>query len=90
MFEIPLLPKPISPVTIHAYCMTAMGRAYTQVYNGRSFHIALRHILVQGLISNGVISFDYLKTMFNGTDSFTKAMSRNSIEKASIKIGLCQ
>ena len=59
MFEIPLLPKLISPVVIHANCMTDLGRAYTQVYNGKSHHIALRHNLVQGLITNGVITFDY-------------------------------
>ena len=40
MFEIPLLPKPISPVAIHADCMMTLGRAYSQVYNGKSHHIA--------------------------------------------------
>ena len=43
MFEIPLLPKPISLVAIPADCMTALGRAYSQAYNGKSRHIALRH-----------------------------------------------
>ena len=90
MFEIPLLPKPISPVAIHANCMTALGRAYSQVYNGKSRHISLRHSLVQGLITNGVITFDYVNTKFDVADSFTKAMSRDSIEQASIAIGLCQ
>ena len=56
MFEIPLLPKPISPVIIHADCTTDLGRVYSQVYNGNSRHIALRHKLVQGLITNGVIT----------------------------------
>ena len=65
MFEIPLLPKPISPVAIHADCMTTLGRAYSQVYNGKSRHITLRHSLVQGLITNGVITFDYVNTEFN-------------------------
>ena len=27
MFEIPLLPKPISPMAIHTDCMTTLGRA---------------------------------------------------------------
>ena len=90
MFEISLLPKPISPVAIHVDCMTALGKAYSQVYNGKSSHIALRHSLVQGLITNGVIIFDYVNAKFNVADSFTKAMSRDSIEQASIAIGLCQ
>ncbi|XP_057548034.1 uncharacterized protein LOC130826463 [Amaranthus tricolor] len=83
MFEIPLLPKPISPVAIHADCMTGLGRAYSQVYNGKSRHIALRHSLVQGLITNGVITFDYVNTKLNVAGSFTKAMTRDSIKQAS-------
>ena len=90
MLEIPLLSKPISPVTIHADCMKALGRAYNQGYNGKSRHIALKHNLVQGLITNGVITFDYVSTKFNVADSFTKAMSRISIEQASTAIELCQ
>ena len=62
MFEIPLLPKIISPVAIHTDCMTALGRAYSQVYNGKSCNIALWHSLVEGLITNGVITFDYVNT----------------------------
>ena len=90
MFEIPLLPKPISPVAIHSDCTTALGRAYSQVYNGKSRHIALRHSLVQDLIIHGVITLDYVNTKFNLADFFTKAMSKVSIEQASIEIGLCQ
>ena len=90
MFEIPLLPKPISLVAIQTDCVTALGRAYSQVYNGKSRHIALRHSLVQGLITNGVITFDYVKTKFNVANLFTKCMYRDSIEQASIEIGLCQ
>ena len=46
MFEIPLLQKPISPVAIHNDCKAALAKAYSQVYNGKSRHIALRHSLV--------------------------------------------
>jgi len=77
-------------VAIHADCMTTFGRAYSQVYNGKSRHIALRHSLMQGLIINGVITFEYVNTKFNVADSFTKAMSRDSIEQASVEISLCQ
>ena len=60
------------------------------MYNGKSHHIVLRHNLVQGLITNRVITFAYLNTKFNVAGSFTKVMSRDSIEQASIAIGLCQ
>ena len=32
MFEIPILPMPISPVAIHTDCRTALAKAYSQVY----------------------------------------------------------
>ena len=67
-------------MAIHTDYTTALGRACSQVYNGTSRHIALGHNLVQGLITNGVITFDYVNTKFNMADSLTKAMSRDSIE----------
>ena len=80
-----MLPKPISPVAIHADCMTALGRTYNQVYNGKSRHIALRHGLVQGFITNRVITFDYVNTKFNVVDSFTKSMSRFQLNKRQLQ-----
>ena len=53
MFEIPLLPEPISGVAIHADFMMALGRAYSQVYSGKSRHIALRHSLVEAYVNKG-------------------------------------
>ena len=79
MFEIPMLPMPISPVAIHTDYGTTLAKAYNQVYNGKSRHIALRHSLVQGYIVN-VITLDYMNTKFNLADFFTKAISRDSIE----------
>ena len=88
MFEIPILPMPISPVAIHTDCRTILAKAYSQVYNGKSHHIALRHSIVQRYIVNGVITLDYVNTKFNLVDFFTKAMSRDSIEQASVAIEL--
>ena len=56
MFEIPILPMPISPVAIHTDCRKALAKAYGHVYNGQSRHITLRHNLVQGFIVNWVIT----------------------------------
>ena len=79
---------PISLVAIHTDCRKALAKAYSQVYNGKSCYIALRQNLVQGYIVNGVITLDYVNTKFNLADFFTKVMSRDSIEQASIVIGL--
>ena len=79
---------PILPVVIHTDCRTALVKAYSQVYKGKSRHIASRYSLVQGYIVNGIITLDYVNTKFNLADFFTKAMSRDSIEHASVAIGL--
>ena len=41
------------------------------------------------LIIKGVIKFDYVNAKFNLADNFTKSLPRNSIDYASIGIGLC-
>ena len=65
-----------------------LGKAYRQVYNGKSHHISLRHNLVQGLITNKVITLDYVNTKFNLAVFFTKVMSKHSIEQVTIEIRL--
>ena len=89
LFEIPLLPKPISPMAIHYDSVSALVRAYSKVYNGKSRHTSLRHDLVKRFITKGVVTFDYVNTKFNLADKFTKALPRNSIDYASTGIGLC-
>ena len=68
MFEIPLLPKSISLMAYHTNYTMALSKAYGQVYNDKSCHIALWHNLVQGLITHRVITLDYVNNKFNLTD----------------------
>ena len=75
MNEIPLLVKPISPLAIHSDSDSALKRAYSQTYNGKSRPIALRHSLVHDLIKGRVISIDYANTKLNMADQFTKPFS---------------
>lgn len=49
-------------IAIHCDSNSALVRAYSQVYNGKSRHIALRHDLVKRLIKKGIITFDYVDT----------------------------
>ena len=89
MIELPLFPKPMPPVAIHCDSNSALIKAYSQVYNGKSRHISLRHSLVKELINDGVISLDYVPTKMNLADCFTKAMPRHSIIFAMNGMGLC-
>ena len=54
--------KPISPMGIHCDSDSALNRAYSQTYNGKSWHIALGHSLVYDLIMGRVIFVDYVNT----------------------------
>ena len=78
MFEIPLLPKPISPIVIHC---DSNARAYSQVYNGKSRHIGVRHSYVQGLIKDSAITVDYVRTTYNLVDCFTKALAIDTVKR---------
>ena len=87
LFEIPLLPKPISPVAIHCDSDSALVRVYSKVYNGKSRNILLRQNLVKRLITKGAITFYYVNTKFKLADNFIKALPKNSVAYTLIGIG---
>ena len=41
--DIPLWPKPVGPICIHCDSQSAIGRAGSVMYNGKSRHIRRRH-----------------------------------------------
>ena len=43
LYEIQLWPKPMSPISIHGDSQWALSKAYSQVYNGKSKYIGMRH-----------------------------------------------
>nr|GEV20332.1 zinc finger, CCHC-type [Tanacetum cinerariifolium] len=51
--EIPIWPKPIAPISIRCDSAPTMARAYSQIYNGKSRHLGVRHGMVRELIRNG-------------------------------------
>ncbi|GJY31904.1 zinc finger, CCHC-type containing protein, partial [Tanacetum coccineum] len=44
--EIPIWPKPIAPISIRCDCAPTMARAYSQIYNGKSRHLGVRHSMI--------------------------------------------
>ena len=85
---IPLWPKPMSPISIHCDSQATLSRAYSQVYNGKSRHIGLRHSIVRQLISDGVITIDYVKSCENLADPLTKGLSRDLVTRTTRGMGL--
>ena len=49
-------------ICIHCDSQSAISRAQSNMYNGKSRHIRRRHNSIQQLLSNGVVSLDYEKS----------------------------
>lgn len=73
---------------IHCDSQSAIARAQNSMYNGKSGHIRRRHNTVRQLISNGVISIDYIKSKDNLADPLTKALNRYQMYCLSRGMGL--
>ncbi|GJS75363.1 zinc finger, CCHC-type containing protein [Tanacetum coccineum] len=78
--EIPIWPKPIAPISIRCDSAPTMARAYSQIYNGKSRHLGVRHSMVRELIRNGVISIEFVRTQHNLADHLTKGLARDLLE----------
>ena len=88
VLEFPLWPKPMPPVSLHCDSEATLSRAYSQIYNGKSRHIGLRHSCVRQLITDGVITIDYVKSSENLADPLTKGLARDLVLKTSKGMGL--
>ncbi|GKD36829.1 zinc finger, CCHC-type containing protein [Tanacetum coccineum] len=88
IYEIPLWPKPISPISIHCDSAATLAKAYCQIYNGKSRHLGVRHSMVRELITNGVISVDFVRSQQNMADHLTKGLARDLVHKSAIGMGL--
>ncbi|GKD98518.1 putative RNA-directed DNA polymerase [Tanacetum coccineum] len=86
--DIPRWPKPVTAISVHCDSKSAMGRAQSTMYNGKSRHIRRRHNSIRQLLSTGVISIDYVASKHNIKDPFTKGLSRELVSKSSKGMGL--
>lgn len=75
-------------IIIHCDSQSAIGRAQSSMYNGKSRHIRRRHNTIRQLISNGVISVEYVKSKENLADPFTKGINRDQMYKLLRGMGL--
>nr|GEZ17272.1 zinc finger, CCHC-type [Tanacetum cinerariifolium] len=88
VYEIPLWPKPISTISIRCDSAATLAKAYSQVCNGKSRHLGVRHSMIHELIMNGVIYMEFLRTQLNLADHLTKGLARDLVRKAAIGMGL--
>ena len=88
VYEIPIWPKPISPISIRCDSTATLAKAYSQIYNGKSRHLGVRHSMIRELIMNGVISIEFVRSQQNLADHLTKGLARDLVKKSVIGMGL--
>ena len=86
--DMPMWMKHVSSICIHCDSKSVIGRAQSYMYNGKSRHICRRHNTVRQLLSNGIISIDFIKSKENLVDPLTKGLSREQVNCSSRGMGL--
>ncbi|GJX22610.1 zinc finger, CCHC-type containing protein [Tanacetum coccineum] len=81
LLEIPLWFKPIAPISIRCNSVATLAKAYSQMYNGKSRHLGVRHIMIHELITNRVISIEFVRSQQNLADHLTKGLARDLVIK---------
>ena len=88
LIEISIWPKPMPPISLHCDSQATLSRAYSHIYNGKSRHIGLRHSYVRQLLTDGVITIDFVRSCQNLADPLTKGLARDLMWKTSKGMGL--
>ncbi|GKA49104.1 zinc finger, CCHC-type containing protein [Tanacetum coccineum] len=82
ILEILLWSKPIAPIFIRCDSAATLTKAYSQIYNGKSRHLGVRHSMIRELIMNGVISIKFVRSQQNLADHLTKRLARDLVIKS--------
>ena len=81
--DIPILPQPMPAICIHCVSQLLIGRAHSRIYNGKSRHIHRRHNIVRQLLSNGIMTIEYIRSKVNIAELLTKGLTREQVSKSS-------
>ncbi|GJV27233.1 zinc finger, CCHC-type containing protein [Tanacetum coccineum] len=79
LIEIPLWVKPIAPISIRCDSTATLAKAYSQMYNGKSRHLGVRHSINHELITNGVVSIEFVRSQQNLAGHLMKGLARDSL-----------
>ncbi|GJX65567.1 zinc finger, CCHC-type containing protein [Tanacetum coccineum] len=81
LFEIPLWSKPIAHISIRCDSAATLAKAYSQMYNGKSRHLGVRHSMIRRLITNEVVSIEFVRSQQNLVDHLTKGLAKDLVNK---------
>ncbi|GJU58578.1 zinc finger, CCHC-type containing protein [Tanacetum coccineum] len=82
ILDISLWSKPIAPISILCDSAATLAKAYSQMYNGKSRHLGVRHSIIRELIMNGVISIENVRSQQNLANHLTKGLARDLVIKS--------
>ncbi|GJW78090.1 zinc finger, CCHC-type containing protein [Tanacetum coccineum] len=88
ILEILLWPKPIAPISIRCDSAATLAKAFSQMYNGKSRHLGVRHNMIHELIINEVIYIEFVRSQQNLADHLTKGLARDLVLKSTEGMGL--
>nr|GEW33945.1 zinc finger, CCHC-type [Tanacetum cinerariifolium] len=88
LLKIPLWSKPIVPIFFRCDSAAILAKPYSQMYNGKSRHLGVRHSMIHELIMNRVISIEFLRSQKNLVDHLTKGLARDLVIKSAEGIEL--
>ncbi|GJW85040.1 zinc finger, CCHC-type containing protein [Tanacetum coccineum] len=88
LLEISLWSKPIAPIFILYDSAATLAKAYSQMYNGKFRPLSVRHCMIHKLITNGVISIEFVRSQQKLADYLTKELARELVIKSAEGMGL--
>ncbi|GJT09274.1 hypothetical protein Tco_0856316 [Tanacetum coccineum] len=88
LLEISLWIKPMAPISIRCDSVATLAKAYSQMYNGKSRHLGVRHSMIRELIMNDVVSIEFVRSQQNLDDHLTKGLARDLVIKSVEGMGL--
>nr|GEU94285.1 zinc finger, CCHC-type [Tanacetum cinerariifolium] len=88
LLEKPLWVKPMAPISINCDSVATLGKAYSQMYNGKSRHLGVRHSMIRELITNGVVSIEFVRSQQNLADHLMKGLARDLVIKSAERMEL--
>ncbi|GJY13443.1 zinc finger, CCHC-type containing protein [Tanacetum coccineum] len=82
ILDILLWSKPITPISILYDSDATLAKAYSQMYNGKSRHLSVRHNMIHELITNGVVSIEFMRSQQNLADHLMKGLAKDLVIKS--------
>nr|GEV86264.1 zinc finger, CCHC-type [Tanacetum cinerariifolium] len=84
ILELPLWSKPIAPIYVLCDSAATLEKAYSQMYNGKSRHLGVMHSMIRKLITNGMVSIEFIRSQQNLPDHLMKGLARDMVLNSAV------